>query len=53
MVSSDMPELISMSDSIGVMRGGRMVAVLNAEEVTEKKLLDYFLGLESMKEGTT
>jgi len=45
MVSSDMPELISMSDRIGVMRGGRLTHVLDRREVTEETLIKYFIGL--------
>ena len=45
MVSSDMPELISMSDRIGVMRGGRLTHVLTRGEVTEETLIKYFIGL--------
>lgn len=44
MVSSDMPELISVSDRIAVMREGRLVATVAAKAVTEHELLGYFLG---------
>ncbi len=45
MVSSDMPELISMSDRIAVMREGELITIVNAKETTEQKLLVYFLGI--------
>jgi ribose transport system ATP-binding protein len=45
MVSSDMPELISMSDRIAVMRNGELVSILNATGVTERELLEQFLGI--------
>ena len=45
MVSSDMPELISMSDRIGVMRGGRLTHVLDRRDVTEETLVKFFLGV--------
>jgi ribose transport system ATP-binding protein len=45
MVSSDMPELISMSDRIGVMRGGRLTQVLERHGVTEEKLIKLFIGV--------
>jgi ribose transport system ATP-binding protein len=45
MVSSDMPELISMSDRIGVMRRGRLTHVLDRREVTEESLIKDFLGV--------
>jgi ribose transport system ATP-binding protein len=44
MVSSDMPELISVSDRIAVMREGRLVTTVRATDVTEHELLGYFLG---------
>ncbi len=45
MVSSDMPELISMSDRIGVMRGGRLTHVLEKRGITEEKLIKLFIGV--------
>ena len=45
MVSSSMPELISMSDRIGVMREGEMVDILDAADATEDGLLKRFIGL--------
>ena len=45
MVSSDMPELISMSDRIAVMRNGELVTIVDAKSVTEQQLLEYFLGI--------
>ena len=47
MVSSDMPELISMSDRIAVMRNGELITIVDAKSVTEQQLLGYFLGLPS------
>jgi len=45
MVSSDMPELISLSTRIAVMREGKLVVTLHSKEVTEQELLGYFLGI--------
>jgi ribose transport system ATP-binding protein len=45
MISSSMPELLSMSDRIGVMRKGRMVDVVQSRDMTEEKLIRAFLGL--------
>jgi ribose transport system ATP-binding protein len=45
MVSSDMPELLSLSDRIGVMRGGRMVRVLDNQGLDEGLLIKEFIGL--------
>lgn len=45
MVSSDMPELMSLSTRIAVMREGKLVATLHSKQVTEQELLGYFLGI--------
>jgi len=50
MVSSDMPELISMSDRIGVMRDGEMVAIVPQEEATEQRLIKEYLGFSKSGE---
>lgn len=44
MISSDMPELIAMSDRVNVMRGGRIVAEINKMEATEENILNYSIG---------
>jgi len=44
MVSSDMPELISMSDRLMVMREGRIVGELSREELSEENILNYSIG---------
>src|SRR5260370_3604912 len=48
MVSSDMPELISMSDRIAVMRDGKLVAQANARETSEHERLGHYLGIEEV-----
>ncbi|MGQ9622511.1 MAG: sugar ABC transporter ATP-binding protein [Candidatus Caldatribacteriaceae bacterium] len=45
MVSSDMPELIALSDRVGVMCNGVMVKILEGEAVTEEKILACALGM--------
>jgi ribose transport system ATP-binding protein len=45
MVSSDMPELISVSDRIAVMREGKLVTTVYSKNITEQELLEYFLGI--------
>lgn len=47
MVSSDMPELISMSDRIGVMRQGSMVEIVEAKGIEEEELLRLFIGVDN------
>ncbi len=44
MVSSDMPELIAMSDKVMVMREGSMVAELYKDEINEENILKYSIG---------
>jgi len=46
MVSSDMPELIAMSDRVGIMRNGEMITILKKEEITEEKILSYSIGVD-------
>jgi ribose transport system ATP-binding protein len=51
MVSSDIPELVSMSDRIAVMRNGVLVTVFAAQDVTEQELLGSFLGISEHGRG--
>ena len=44
MISSDMPEVISMSDRIMVMKGGRIVGELEGDDVTEENVLELSIG---------
>ena len=43
-ISSVLPELISLSDRIGIMRGGELVNILDRSEATENGLLKEFIG---------
>ena len=45
MVSSEMPELLGMSDRVLVMRYGRIVGELNRDEFSQEKVLEYASGL--------
>ncbi|MEA4853740.1 MAG: sugar ABC transporter ATP-binding protein [Christensenella sp.] len=45
MVSSDMPEILSMSDRIGILREGSLVSIQSPEDLTEEKLLAIYLGV--------
>jgi ribose transport system ATP-binding protein len=44
-VSSDLPELLSLSDRIVIMRAGRIVATVEARTATEQSLMTEFLGV--------
>lgn len=39
MVSSDLPEVLAMSDRIAVMREGRLTGILHREEATQEKIM--------------
>ncbi len=44
MISSDMPELIAMSNRVLVMRGGRVAGQLEQNQVSEENVLAYSIG---------
>ena len=45
MVSSEMPELIGMSDRILVMRHGRIVGEIARKDFSQELILEYASGL--------
>jgi len=44
MISSELPEVLGMSDRIAVMHGGRIVGELSRAEATQEKVLEMALG---------
>jgi ABC-type sugar transport system ATPase subunit len=44
MISSELPEILGMSDRIAVMRQGTIAGVLSREEATQQKILSLALG---------
>lgn len=44
MISSELPEVLGMSDRIAVMHGGRVVGVLDRKQATQEKVLELALG---------
>ncbi len=44
MISSELPEILGMSDRIAVMHAGTIVATLNREDATQEALLELALG---------
>ncbi|HEU5235094.1 MAG TPA: sugar ABC transporter ATP-binding protein [Terriglobales bacterium] len=44
MISSELPEILGMSDRIAVMHAGRVVGVLDRAEATQEKILNLALG---------
>jgi rhamnose transport system ATP-binding protein len=44
MISSELPEILGMSDRIAVMRGGTVVGVMGRDEATQQKIIELGLG---------
>jgi rhamnose transport system ATP-binding protein len=44
MISSELPEILGMSDRIAVMRNGTIAAILSREESTQKRILSLAFG---------
>jgi ABC-type sugar transport system ATPase subunit len=44
MISSELPEILGMSDRIAVMSGGTIVATLDRAEATQENILALALG---------
>ena len=45
MISSELPEIINMSDRIVVMRGGEISRVLDREEATQEEIMKYAVNI--------
>lgn len=52
MISSELPEVLGMSDRILVMRNGTIVGELSAKEATEGRVLSYAFGVGGTVDGT-
>jgi ABC-type sugar transport system ATPase subunit len=44
MISSELPEILGMSDRVGVMRGGALAGVLTRAEATQERVMALALG---------
>ena len=44
MISSELPEILGMSDRIAIMRGGTVVGVMGRGEATQQKIIELGLG---------
>ncbi|HEY8458868.1 MAG TPA: sugar ABC transporter ATP-binding protein [Blastocatellia bacterium] len=44
MISSELPEILGMSDRIAVMRGGTVVGVMDRTDATQRKIIELSLG---------
>ena len=52
MISSDLPEILTLSDRIYVMREGRIVTELPGEGTTQEEIIGYAAGKEETNEST-
>ena len=52
MISSELPELLGMSDRILVMRGGRIHDAFDATVATQERVLSAALGVTPAAAGT-
>jgi len=53
MISSELPEVLGMSDRVAVMRGGTVAGVLSREEATQQKILSLALGNQAGPDPAT
>ena len=44
MISSDLPEVLGMSDRVAVMRGGRLVAMVDGDKADATSIMAAALG---------
>jgi ribose transport system ATP-binding protein len=49
MISSELPEIIGMSDRIYIMRGGRIVAEIPHADATQEGIVEYAMGADEVK----
>ena len=52
LISSEMPEILGMSDRIVVMCEGRVTGELSREEATQEKILELAMNKQAVKEGS-
>ncbi len=52
MVSSELPEILGMSDRVIVIREGRIAAILSRAEATQENIVEYATGSPASNQGT-
>lgn len=51
MISSELPEIIGMSDRIYVMRAGKIVAEIPHAEATQERIIEFAMGADEIKKN--
>lgn len=51
MISSELPEIIGMSDRIYVMRAGKIVAEIPHAEATQERIIEFAMGADEVKKN--
>jgi len=51
MISSDLPELVSMSDRVAVVRNGEITKILEKDEISENSVIRYALEVEENEQS--
>ena len=52
MISSELPEILGMSDRIVVMHAGRVVKIVERREATQQNILEWALGHKEAQKST-
>ncbi|MCE1252231.1 MAG: sugar ABC transporter ATP-binding protein [Anaerolineae bacterium] len=51
MISSELPEIIGMSDRIYVMRGGKIMAEIPHTEASQERIIEFAMGADEVKKN--
>ena len=51
MISSELPEVLGMSDRIYVMREGQIIKELSCKEATQEKIIGFAMGGDSAQQN--
>jgi ribose transport system ATP-binding protein len=53
MISSDLPEILGLTDRLVVLHEGSLVATLTTAETTQEEILTYAAGIATSNKGDT
>ena len=53
MISSDLPEILGLTDRLLVLHEGSLVATLTTAETTQEEILTYAAGIATTNKGDT